>query len=49
MATFFTSELFRNFLGGFVLGTVLVFTFTSGEEPASRDGDRPTAVATLES
>ena len=49
MATFFTSELFRNFLGGFVLGTVLVFTFTSGEEPASRDGDRPSAVATLES
>lgn len=48
MINFLTSELFGKFLGGFVLGTVLVFTFSGDDEPVALDGS-PAAVAALES
>ena len=49
MASFFTSDLVRNFLGGFVLGTVLMFTVGSGDEPLPPDSSRPAATAVLDS
>lgn len=48
MATFLKSELFRNFMGGFALGAVLMFTF-SGDEPAQQLRDRPEAATRLAS
>lgn len=47
MITFFKSDLFRNFLGGFVLGTVLVFTFSGGDDAVARDSGRPAASSSL--
>lgn len=49
MASFLKSDLFRNFLGGFMLGTVLMFTLGSDDEPVPRDSGRPVATATLDS
>jgi hypothetical protein len=48
MAGFFNSDLVRNFLGGFVLGTVLMFTVGSGDESVPPDGVSP-AAAVLDS
>ncbi|MBB4640932.1 hypothetical protein [Rhizorhapis suberifaciens] len=48
MAAFLKSELFRNFLGGFALGAVLVFTF-GGDEPAQQFRNGPEAAARLDS
>lgn len=48
MGAFLKSELFRNFLGGFALGAVLVFSF-GGEEPASRYSEGAPVIAALES
>ena len=46
MISFLKSGLFRNFLGGFVLGTVLVLTFGGGEDAAALESN-PAAVAAL--
>jgi hypothetical protein len=48
MAGFFNSDLVRNFLGGFVLGAVLMFTVGSGDESVPPDGDRAAATAALD-
>lgn len=45
MISFLKSELFGKFLGGFVLGAVLVFTF-SGDEAGALEGN-PAAIAAL--
>ena len=49
MASFFDSDLVRNFLGGFVLGTVLMFTVGSGDEPVPPDSGRAAATASFNS
>jgi hypothetical protein len=49
MAGFFNSDLVRNFLGGFVLGTVLMFTVGSGDESLPPDGGVSPAAAVLDS
>ena len=49
MAGFFNSDLVRNFLGGFVLGTVLRFTVGSGDESLPPDSDRAAATAPFDS
>jgi hypothetical protein len=46
MISFLKSELFGKFLGGFVLGAVLVFTLGGGEESVALEGN-PAAVAAL--
>lgn len=46
MISFLKSELFGKFLGGFMLGAVLVFTFSGGEEGMALEGN-PAAVAAL--
>lgn len=49
MDSFFKSDLIRNFLGGFALGVVLMFTIGSGDESIPPDGGRPVATAALDS
>lgn len=44
MISFFKSGLFGKFLGGFVLGTVLVFAFGGGGEAVTLENN-PAAVA----
>lgn len=46
MISFLKSDLFGKFLGGFLLGAILVFTFDSGEESIALEGN-PAAVAAL--
>lgn len=46
MIGFLKSELFGKFLGGFALGTVLVFTFGNGSEAVTLENN-PAAVAAL--
>lgn len=48
MAGFFNSDLVRNFLGGFVLGIVLMFTVGSGDEPVQPDSGGSVASAALD-
>ena len=45
MAGFFKFDLVCNFLGGFVLGTILMFSVGSSDEPVSRDSGSPEATA----
>lgn len=49
MASFLKSDLLRNFLGGFVLGTILMFTVGSDDEPVPGDSGRPLVTAALDS
>lgn len=49
MAILFNSDLVRNFLGGFVLGTVLMFTIGNNDESVPPDSGLPVAAASFDS
>lgn len=41
MISFLKSELFRNFLGGFALGIILVLTFQGDDEAVALEDSSP--------
>ncbi|GGB65266.1 hypothetical protein [Blastomonas aquatica] len=49
MSTILTSELFRNFMGGFVIGAVALFALQPGEADAARHSTAISVEAAIES
>lgn len=49
MSNFLTSDLFRNFIGGFVIGAVALFTLQPREAEATPPGAPVAAEAQIES
>ncbi|WP_188514632.1 hypothetical protein [Blastomonas aquatica] len=49
VSTILTSELFRNFMGGFVIGAVALFALQPGEADAARHSTAISVEAAIES